>query len=367
MNRITHLPYTTEPDIQPTPLLTVRPPRLPPRPPKSPRTQPETTSPVESPAQPDGPDPRLLSAPTSPIQPVSPLPPSPTISGVDRPKATPILNAYTLHRLALTSLLIACKFSVDGTLSQTRAAKVGGVTPHELCKLEGEGLRLLGWSLMWSLEEIEDACRELEQKGEELGVLEPLQAERDAATPRPGASESAAPDAPDACDDPLPRSPPRAGANAFYLQPLDDDEEEEPRSPPSRRSSQRRMSNPYRDTSLSAASSVPSSEASTSQASSEASSPLISLKSTGVAAFRQNLLPDADEHGRLSRRGSRSAGDGAEGGRERVSPPSSPSATSVEEESDRDLEEKDSDLVGACTTRNSMETIRNVESLTLAG
>lgn len=360
LNRITHLPYTTERDIHPTPLLNARPPRLPPRPPqpihvddadqeaKSPRS---ASSPVDG---------SRLSAPTSPIHAVSPLPPSPTISSVERPRATPFLNSYTLHRLLLTSLLIACKFSVDGTLSQVRAAKVGGVTPHELCKLEGEGLRLLGWRLMWTLDEVEDACREVERVGEQIGVLDPEQAERDAATPRPGASPASSsdtiPSSPTAGDLERPASPPRAGANAFYLSVKD--------TPP-RRSSRERPSHLSRDPSSSASSSVPSSEASTSRSSSEQSSPLLALKPAGLSAFEQNLLPElrsSQREGR-SRRGSRAA---IQGERDEITPPSSPaSETSIGEQTDFD--EKSSDTGGDDLTRASSETIRRVEGMTVTG
>ena len=368
LNRITHLPYTTEPNVHPTPILSVRPPRLPPRAPTSPQSPPPQPHHAATDAEPGEPhhhhhvDAARLSAPTSPIHAASPLPPSPTISSVDRPRATPFLNSYTLHRLLLTSLLIACKFSVDGTLSQTRAAKVGGVTPQELCKLEGEGLRLLGWSLMWSLDEIEGACREVERRGEAAGVIDPEQADRDAATPTMSNShDSLASSLPDAAaeSDPLPPSPPLAGAAAFTLLPDDDLP-----TPSSRRNSNSNEHHPH--PSLSSASS-PSSDASTSQPSSRSSSPsFLSFKAAGVAAFRHNLLPDVSEssssssrRGR-SRRGSRAAEDD-----QQSTPPSSPSQTSsVGEQSDLD-DSKEGGPV--CSKRASMETVRRVEGLTLAG
>ncbi|GAA5960075.1 hypothetical protein JCM8115_004522 [Rhodotorula mucilaginosa] len=371
LNRITHLPYTTEPNVHPTPILSVRPPRLPPRAPTSPRSPPLQQQHANTDAESEEPrhhdiDAARLSAPTSPIHAASPLPPSPTISSVDRPRATPFLNSYTLHRLLLTSLLIACKFSVDGTLSQTRAAKVGGVTPQELCKLEGEGLRLLGWSLMWSLDEIEGACREVERRGEAAGVIDPEQADRDAATPTMSNSHDALasshPDAAATASDPepFPPSPPLAGAAAFTLLP--DDDLPTPSS--------RRNSNEPHHPSLSSPSSHPSSssEASPSQPSSRCSSPsFLSFKAAGVAAFRHNLLPDVSESSssnsrrRRSRRGSRAADDD-----QQSTPPSSPSQTSsVGEESGLDDDRKEGGP--ACSKRASMETVRRVEGLTLAG
>lgn len=368
LNRITHLPYTTEPNVHPTPILSVRPPRLPPRPPASPYSPPAqqhaTTDaePGESPHV----DAARLSAPTSPIHAASPLPPSPTISSVDRPRATPILNSYTLHRLLLTSLLIACKFSVDGTLSQTRAAKVGGVTPQELCKLEGEGLRLLGWSLMWSLNEIEGACREVERRGEAAGVIDPEQADRDAATPTMSNSHielaSSHPDAA-AESESLPPSPLLAGAAAFTLLPDDDLP-----TPSSRRNSHSKEHPRPSFSSASSPSSLPSSssEASPSQPSSRSSSPsFLSFKAAGVAAFRHNLLPDVSESSSSSsRRGRSRRGNRAAEDDQQSTPPSSPSqASSVGGQSD--LDEKEGGP--ACSKRASMETVRRVEGLSLTG
>ncbi|BGP04509.1 hypothetical protein JCM10049v2_000311 [Rhodotorula toruloides] len=287
LNRITHLPYTAEPGIHPTPLLSVVPPRLPPRPPRQSRPAVSRSSPPD----------RTRLAPTSPIEAPSPLPPSPTISSVDRPRVSPFLNSYTLHRLVLATLLIASKFTVDGALSQTRAAKVGGVGANELCKLEGEGLRLLGWSLMWSLEEIEGASAEMERVGEEMGVLEKLSEQRRdeeqlrtpvAPTPIPSARHTGfgAPTRPVSLADVA--SPPRP---TIVLSP----------------------------TSSSSSSSVPSSEASTSEPSSSTSSPHLFL-TTHDPSIRRHQRPPTD----------RGFFEAPRDGDEDPTPPSSPSVSSIE-------------------------------------
>ncbi|KAK4332092.1 protein of cyclin PHO80-like protein family [Rhodotorula toruloides] len=324
LNRITHLPYTAELGIHPTPLLSVVPPRLPPPPPRQAR-------PAVSPSSP--PD-RTRLAPTSPIEAPSPLPPSPTISSVDRPRVSPFLNSYTLHRLVLATLLIASKFTVDGALSQTRAAKVGGVGANELCKLEGEGLRLLGWSLMWSLVEIEGASAEIERIGEEMGVLEKLSEQRRdeeqlrtpvAPTPIPSALYTGfgAPTRPVSLADVA--SPPRP---TIVLSP----------------------------TSSSSSSSVPSSEASTSEPSSSTSSPHLFL-TTHDPSIRRHQRPPTD----------RGFFEVPREGDDEPTPPSSPSVSSVEghgvaapiSPTSSIGEEK------PLSSKSSSETVRRFEGLSL--
>ncbi|GAA5866500.1 hypothetical protein JCM1840_001337 [Sporobolomyces johnsonii] len=112
----------------------------------------------------------------------TPFPGSPN-SDANRPRrASPLLNIFTLHRLVLSTLLVATKFTCDGTLSQARAAKVGGVSKGELGRLESETLRLLGWELMFGLEEIEAVSRALSERGEKDGLLKELE---DSATENP--------------------------------------------------------------------------------------------------------------------------------------------------------------------------------------
>jgi len=90
-------------------------------------------------------------------------------------RPAPLLNNYTLHRLVLSSLLIATKYTVDGTLSQTRAAKVGGVSTTELTRLESEGLRLLGWGLYVDKDELEGVFKVWVERGRNLGLIPKLE------------------------------------------------------------------------------------------------------------------------------------------------------------------------------------------------
>jgi len=75
--------------------------------------------------------------------------------------------------------LISTKYTVDGTLSQSRAAKVGGVSQTELTRLEIEGLRLLGWGLWVGVEELEGVAREWVGRGRELGLLNRVEEEKE--------------------------------------------------------------------------------------------------------------------------------------------------------------------------------------------
>ncbi|GJN92188.1 hypothetical protein Rhopal_005218-T1 [Rhodotorula paludigena] len=273
LNRITHLPYTSEPGIHPAPLLS------------------------DPPATPD-----RLAPPTSPIEAPSPLPPSPTISGVERPRVSPFLNSYTLHRLVLATLLIACKFSVDGTLSQSRVAKVGGVGAHELCKLEGECLRLLGWSLMWTLDEVDNACAEVERVGEELGVW-PKEAEERRARQKDEAQAPREEDSFRASTSRLP-SPPRLVI---------------PSNEPPSRSSCVPVAPSVPPSTSSLASTAPSSEASTSQPSSSASSPRLFSPCTESRQHKRSFLSAAPAEARTE-----------EAEDDEPTPPSSPSVSSAD-------------------------------------
>ncbi|GAA5997297.1 uncharacterized protein JCM10292_000159 [Rhodotorula paludigena] len=330
LNRITHLPYTSEPGIHPGPLLSVRPPRLPPRPPPSPGASKSPSK--DPPATPD-----RLAPPTSPIEAPSPLPPSPTISGVERPRVSPFLNSYTLHRLVLATLLIACKFSVDGTLSQSRVAKVGGVGAHELCKLEGECLRLLGWSLMWTLDEVEDACAEVERVGEELGVW-PKEAEERRARQK---DEVQAPRE----EDPFRASTSRLPSPPRLVIPSDGPSSGPPRGAVA-------TSAPASASSL--ASTAPSSEASTSQPSSSASSPRLFSPCTESRQHKRSFLSVAPEAARTE-----------EDEDDEPTPPSSPSVSSADGSEGVRAKVREDVERAALSPRASTETVRRFEGLHL--
>ncbi|GAA5836023.1 hypothetical protein JCM3766R1_005132 [Sporobolomyces carnicolor] len=132
-------------------------------------------SPVVLTTSPGSPPPANFTLSSSPPPPPDPPPPP---SASDRPpqrqretSPAPVLNEFTLHRLVLSTLIVANKFLVDGTLSQSRAAKVGGVDTYELAKLERETLRLLSWSLFVDPVELEHVSRVWETEATNLGLL----------------------------------------------------------------------------------------------------------------------------------------------------------------------------------------------------
>lgn len=71
-------------------------------------------------------------------------------------------NSYTIHRLILTSLIIASKYHDDLYCSNTYYGKVGGVHPDELNALELAFLKLLKWQTYIKPEEYEAYRRVVE-------------------------------------------------------------------------------------------------------------------------------------------------------------------------------------------------------------
>jgi hypothetical protein len=58
-----------------------------------------------------------------------------------------VVNALTLHRLALTSLAVACKFHDDVPHGNAFVAKAGGVPLEDLNRWERQFLDLIAWRL----------------------------------------------------------------------------------------------------------------------------------------------------------------------------------------------------------------------------
>ncbi|KDE08558.1 hypothetical protein MVLG_01335 [Microbotryum lychnidis-dioicae p1A1 Lamole] len=85
--------------------------------------------------------------------------------------AHPLINTFTIHRLVLAALLVACKSECDGHLSQRRVAKVGGVTMRELIQLEVDVLALLDWRLTYTLNAVEDLSRTLWELAGKEGLI----------------------------------------------------------------------------------------------------------------------------------------------------------------------------------------------------
>ncbi|KAK4050469.1 hypothetical protein OIV83_003539 [Microbotryomycetes sp. JL201] len=83
-----------------------------------------------------------------------------------------IINSFTLHRLVLSTLLVASKFISDGAVPQVRAAKVGGVSTNELVRLEVEALAALEWDLDFSIETVERVAQIVLDKARQLGRVD---------------------------------------------------------------------------------------------------------------------------------------------------------------------------------------------------
>ncbi|GAA6059610.1 hypothetical protein JCM10212_005109 [Sporobolomyces blumeae] len=98
--------------------------------------------------------------------------PSRSNSTSTKRRPAPLVNLFTVHRVVLSTLLVSTKFTCDRALSQSRAAKVGGVSTGELARLEGETLRLLGWEMYWTLDELEGVLARWVDKAVELGHLD---------------------------------------------------------------------------------------------------------------------------------------------------------------------------------------------------
>ena len=57
------------------------------------------------------------------------------------------LNFYNIHKLILSSLVIAAKYNEDKYLSNQFFAKIGGITKKEIDNLEYQFLTLIDFSL----------------------------------------------------------------------------------------------------------------------------------------------------------------------------------------------------------------------------
>jgi hypothetical protein len=83
------------------------------------------------------------------------------------------ISKRSIHRLALTTLLVAVKFFDDLWYSNAHYARAGGVTLRELNQLETELLRLLRWNLHVSPVEYQEYLDSvLRATAEAVGELE---------------------------------------------------------------------------------------------------------------------------------------------------------------------------------------------------
>mmetsp|Transcript_71937 Transcript_71937/g.142729 ORF Transcript_71937/g.142729 Transcript_71937/m.142729 type:complete len:268 (+) Transcript_71937:50-853(+) len=72
-----------------------------------------------------------------------------------------VLDAHTVHRTLLASLVVAVKFTDDTPLKNSWYAKAGGVTNRELNLLESTLLEFLGWRVHVSAEEYDYYCGQI--------------------------------------------------------------------------------------------------------------------------------------------------------------------------------------------------------------
>ncbi|ORY90061.1 cyclin-domain-containing protein [Leucosporidium creatinivorum] len=126
---------------------------------------------------------RISRIPIVASPPISPAPLLPHFARAEIPtpsnpkKPTPILNSFTLHRLVMSTMLVASKFINDSFVPQARSAKVGGLAAAELVRLEVEVLATLGWELKFELSDLEELSKLLLREGEKAGLVEKSEAE----------------------------------------------------------------------------------------------------------------------------------------------------------------------------------------------
>ncbi|KAJ2633804.1 Pho80p cyclin [Coemansia sp. RSA 1694] len=65
------------------------------------------------------------------------------------------ISSLTVHRFIITAATIACKTLCDAYCTNLHYAKVGGVSMQELNSLEVEILRMMGWHLVATQEQLE--------------------------------------------------------------------------------------------------------------------------------------------------------------------------------------------------------------------
>ncbi|CAB4315600.1 unnamed protein product [Prunus armeniaca] len=75
------------------------------------------------------------------------------------------LTSLNIHRLLITSIMVAAKFMDDECYSNAYYAKIGGVSLSELNKLEVEFLLSLDFKLHVTIDMFGKYCRQLEDEG----------------------------------------------------------------------------------------------------------------------------------------------------------------------------------------------------------
>ncbi|XP_049399741.1 cyclin-P3-1 [Solanum stenotomum] len=86
-----------------------------------------------------------------------------------------LLTSLNVHRLLITSIMLAVKFVDDDCYNNAYYAKVGGITTTELNKLEMKFLAALDFRLHVSVENFDKYCLQLEKDtNEKLQIDRPL-------------------------------------------------------------------------------------------------------------------------------------------------------------------------------------------------
>ncbi|KAM7253808.1 hypothetical protein ACFE04_031490 [Oxalis oulophora] len=86
------------------------------------------------------------------------------------------LTSLNVHRLIITSVMLAAKFIDDAFFNNAYYARVGGVTTTELNRMEMKFLFSLDFRLQVSVETFRSYCFELEKEGTEAFQIErPIQ------------------------------------------------------------------------------------------------------------------------------------------------------------------------------------------------
>ncbi|KAJ1665423.1 Pho80p cyclin [Coemansia sp. RSA 1646] len=65
------------------------------------------------------------------------------------------ISSLTVHRFLIAASTVACKTLCDAYCTNSHYAKVGGISMHELNSLEVEMLRMMGWHLIATQEQLE--------------------------------------------------------------------------------------------------------------------------------------------------------------------------------------------------------------------
>ncbi|KAF5731534.1 cyclin-P3-1 isoform X2 [Tripterygium wilfordii] len=87
------------------------------------------------------------------------------------------LNSLNVHRLLITSIMVAAKFTDDAFFNNAYYAKVGGVSTRELNRLEVKFLFSLDFRLQISVDTFRRYCYQMEKEAAEwLQIERPMQA-----------------------------------------------------------------------------------------------------------------------------------------------------------------------------------------------